>query len=124
MAKPKDAKKSFGKNLVSPEWALASKLKDNKAGFERMKSKLDPPKMDMSPTTEEVALQNRQREQSAALDKEENLRRKRLFSAMSGVRMFRANASSQGRSSGGGSSSVAAAPAAADMGAIEVFGQY
>lgn len=58
-------------------------------------------------TDAEKALQAEQRKQSAALDAQENDRRKRLLNAMQGTRAFRGSAISRGSdaSSGNGTSS-------------------
>lgn len=62
------------------------------AAFKRGEVKLTPETKTPGPTDAQLALEYRQREESAVLDKEENERRKRLLSAMQGARAFRGSA--------------------------------
>lgn len=52
-------------------------------------------KDDPGPTPEQLALEQQQRVDQATLDKQENERRKRLFAATQGLRMFRGSAASR-----------------------------
>lgn len=71
------------------------------------------------PTPAQVALENQQMQQSAQLDQQENVRRKRLLSAAQGLRVFRGSAlsrapagNSAGSSMGGSLIPPASAPTA------------
>lgn len=77
-----------------------------------------------APTPEQLALEADQRVQSAELDSMENQRRKRLLSAMQGVRAFRGSAlfRSKPADRAGGATSSSAAPASGIVDApVDVF---
>lgn len=133
MAKPKDQFKASTKGVLwDPTFLTASKAanKANEKEWKRIKDGMKPKTPE--PTGEQLAMEARQREQSALLDREENLRRKRLFSGMRGLRVFRGSIASRGgagRGAAGGSASQAGGPAApanipVDFGVPSVFGAY